>query len=59
MDAMGYLPKLKKDLIQTVVDIINLKISIQTTSNAMADREKKNGRRKYKNLNMLRTKRAF
>ena len=40
-------------------DVINFKIFIESTSQAMADREKKRGRRKYKNLNISRTKRAF
>ena len=34
-------------------------IYLGATSKAMADREKKGGRQKYKNLNILRTKRAF
>ena len=34
-------------------------IYLESTSKAMADREKKRGRWKYKNLNILRTKRAF
>ena len=38
--------------------MINFKIYLQTTSKAMADKEKK-GRWKYKNLNISRTKRAF
>ena len=37
----------------------NLKIYLRSTSKAMADREKKRGRRKYKNLNISRTKRDF
>ena len=37
----------------------NFKIFLRSTSKAMADREKKRGRRKYKNLNISRTKRAF
>ena len=40
-------------------DVINFKIYLRTTSKAMADWEKKRGRWKYKNLNILRTKRAF
>ena len=39
-------------------DVTNFKIYLRTTSKAMAGREKKGGRRKYKNLNILRTKRA-
>ena len=35
------------------------KIFPESTTNAMADREKKWGRQKYKNLNISRTKRAF
>ena len=42
-----------------VDDIINFKVYLQTTSTAMGDREKKMGRRKYKKLNISRTKRAF
>ena len=34
-------------------------IYLRSTSKAMADREKKRGRWKYKNLNISRTKRAF
>ena len=33
-------------------DVINFKIYLQSTSNAMTDREKKGGRRKYKNVNI-------
>ena len=40
-------------------DVINFKIFIESTSQAMADREKKRGRRKYKNVNISRTERAF
>ena len=43
----------------TVDDIINFKIFLGLTSKAMADSERKGGRRKYKNLSMSRTKRAF
>ena len=45
--------------IQTVDDIINFKIFLGSASKAMADREKKRGTRKYTNLNISRTKRAF
>ena len=38
--------------------VINFKIYLGSTSKAMADREKKRGRQKHKNLNILRTKRA-
>ena len=38
---------------------LNFKIYLRTNSEAMADKEKKRGRRKYKNLNISRTKRAF
>ena len=41
---------------QTKRVIINFKIFLGSTSKAMADREKKRGRRKYKNLNIPRTK---
>ena len=40
-------------------DIINLKISVESTPKAMANKEKKRGRRKYKNLNISRRKRVF
>ena len=37
-------------------DVIRFKIFLGSTSKAMADREKKRGRQKYKNLNISRTK---
>ena len=40
-------------------DFMNFKIYLQSTSKAMADWGKKRGRRKYKNLNISRVKRAF
>ena len=40
-------------------DIINLKISVESTPKAMANKEKKRGRRKYKNLNISRRIRVF
>ena len=40
-------------------DVINFKIFLGSTAKAMADRGKKRGRQKYKNLNISRTKRAF
>ena len=40
-------------------DDINFKIYLGSSSKAMADRDKKWGRWKYKNLNNSRTKRAF
>ena len=46
-------------LIQTNDDVINFKIYIGSSSKAMADREKKRGRWKYKNLNISRRKKAF
>ena len=46
-------------LIQTVDDVINSKIYLGSSSKAMADREKKRGRWKYKNFNILRTKKSF
>ena len=46
-------------LIKTVDDIINFKIFLGSTSKAMADGERKRGRRKYKKLNILRMKKAF
>ena len=48
-----------KVLIQTVGDIINFKMFLGSSSKPMADREKKSGRQKDKNLNISRTKRAF
>ena len=39
-------------LSQTVDDDINFKIFLESTSKAMADKEKKRGRPKYKNLNI-------
>ena len=35
------------------------KIFLESTSKAMVDREKKRERRKYKNFNILKMKRAF
>ena len=46
-------------LIYAVDDVINFKIYLRTACKAMADREKKRGRWKYKNFNISRTKRAF
>ena len=40
-------------------DIIKFKIYLGSGSKAMADRENKSGRWKYKNLNNSRTKKAF
>ena len=40
-------------------DVINFKIYLQSLSKAMADREKKRGEWKYKNLNISSMKRAF
>ena len=40
-------------------DLINFKIYVGSTSKAMADREKKRRRWKYKNLNISRRKSAF
>ena len=45
--------------IWTVDDVINFKIFLKSTSKATADKQKKRGRRMYKNLNISRTKRAF
>ena len=42
-----------------VDDGTNYKIYVGSRFKAMADMEKKRGRRKYKNLNISRTKRAF
>ena len=53
-----YQTKLKV-LIETVDDIINFKIFLESTSKEMADRENKRGRQKHKNLKTSRTKRAF
>ena len=38
---------------------MNFKIYLRSSSKAMADREKKRGRRNYENLNISRTKIAF
>ena len=38
---------------------MNFKDFLESTSKAMADREKKSGRQKYKNLNISRTKIVF
>ena len=46
-------------LIWTVGDVINFKIYFGPISKEMADREKKWGRQKYKNLNISRMERAF
>ena len=40
-------------------DVINFKIYLGSSSKALADSEKKEGRWKYKNLNISRKKRAF
>ena len=42
-----------------VDDVISFKIYLQSTSKAMHEKKKKGGRRKYKNYNILRMKRAF
>ena len=39
--------------------ITNFKIFHGSASKAMADRDKKRGRQKYKNLNISRTKKSF
>ena len=46
-------------LTKTVDDVINFKIYLGSSSKAIAGREKKRGRWKYKYLNISRTKRAF
>ena len=43
----------------TVDDVINFKIFLESTSKAMGDIEKKRRIRKYKDLNILRTKELF
>ena len=45
--------------LQIVTLFIKFKIYIVSSSRPMADKEKKRGRWKYKNLNILRTKRTF
>ena len=40
-------------------DAINFNIYLRSASKAMADRDKKRGRKKWKKLNIFRTKRAF
>ena len=47
-----------KQTSKNVVDT-NFKVYLGSTSKAMADKEKKRGRQKYKNLNISRTKRTF
>ena len=70
MVVFGYLAKLKRGhvkpyfflqipLIKTTDDVINFKIFLGSSSKAMGDRKKKKGRQKYKNLSILRMKRAF
>ena len=44
---------------KTIHEVINFKIYLGSSSKAMVDRNKKRERWKYKNLNNLRTKRAF
>ena len=46
-------------LLYTIDDVINFKMYLRSNSKATGDKEKKRGRRKYKNLNILWTKRAF
>ena len=53
---MSYLfsfPRYKQNVLLSsylaVDGVINFKVYLQTASNAMADKEKKRGRRKYKN----------
>ena len=46
-------------LTYTVDDIINFKIYLGSSSKAMVDKEKKNRKWKYKNLNISRMKKAF
>ena len=42
-----------------LADVITSKIDLESSSKPMVDREKLWGNGKYKNLNILRTKRAF
>ena len=46
-------------LLRSYDEVINFKIFPGSTSNAVADGTKNRERRKYKNLNISRTKRAF
>ena len=46
-------------LLFTTNDVINFKIDLRSSYKAMTDKVKKRGRRKYKNLNISRTKKAF
>ena len=46
-------------LIYAVDDVVNVTIFLGSTSKAISDGEKKRGRQKYRNLNILRTKRVF
>ena len=43
-------------LLSSYLNVIKFKIYLGSSSQAMADRKKKSGRWKYKNLNILRTK---
>ena len=44
---------------KTIDDVMNFKIYLQSSSKAMADRQNKSEEKKYKNLNIFRTRRAF
>ena len=64
--SMSYLfsfPSIKQNVLLSSYldswDVINFKIYLGSTFKAMADTEKKKGRRKYKQLNISTTKRAF
>ena len=46
-------------LLSSYNDVMNFKIYRGSSSKAMADREIKRGRWKYKNVNISRTERAF
>ena len=48
-----------KFLFRQLMTSATCKIYPQSPSKAMADREKKRRRKKYKNLNILRTEKAF
>ena len=46
-------------ILSSYADVLNFNFFLGSTSEAMPDREKKRGRRKYEKLNISRTKRAF
>ena len=65
--SMSYLLSFSRYQTKCVIEFLfrqlmasqTFKIYLQSSSKAMADREKKREGQKYKNLNILRTKRVF